>query len=276
MPTNVTEVRAFLGTTGFYRRFIKAYATIAKPLTDLTRNDVGSVPESWTPKCTAAFETLRQALMEEPVLTRPNLDKPLILTTDWQPNSVASILSQMSDDGVEQVIAYGSKTLSGAEANWSATEGECWAVAYFTKRWKHFLLGSKFTLITDHAALKYIMTATDTSHKWQCWALKIRGYEVKHRAGKENTSADELSRLQYNTIDETQANRPAERAAAMILQLTAEEMQTDAPADDPDEIDVENVIEGEPADCKYAEFANSTIHLKNLSDAQGVNTLFTD
>ena len=202
-PNNVTEVRAFLGTTGFYRRFIKGYAAIAKPLTDLTRNDVGSVPDSWTPECTAAFENLRRALMEEPVLTRPNLDKPFILTTDWQPNSIAGILSQMSDDGVEQVIAYGSKKLSGAEANWSATEGECWAVVYFTKRWKHFLLGSKFTLVTDHAALKYIMTATDTSHKWQRWALKIRGYdfEVKHRAGKENTNADGLSRLQYHTTD---------------------------------------------------------------------------
>ena len=71
-PTNVTEVRAFLGTTGIYRRFMKGYAAIAKPLTDFTHNDVGSVPESWTPECTATFETLRQALMEEPVLTRPD------------------------------------------------------------------------------------------------------------------------------------------------------------------------------------------------------------
>ncbi len=71
----MAEVRSFLGTTGFYRRFIKGYAAIARPLTDLTRNDVKSVATSWNAECTSAFETLRQALMTEPVLTRPNLDK---------------------------------------------------------------------------------------------------------------------------------------------------------------------------------------------------------
>ncbi len=116
---------AFLGTTGFYRRFIKGNAAIAPPLTDLTRHDMTSVTASWTPECTDAFNALRQALMTEPVLTRPNLDKPFILTTDWQPNSIAGILSQMSDNGIQQVIAYGSKKLSGPEANWSATDGEC-------------------------------------------------------------------------------------------------------------------------------------------------------
>ena len=77
-----------------------------------------------------------------------------MFTTEWQPNSIAGILPQMSDDGVEQGMDYGSKKLAGAEANWSATERECWAVVHSTKRWKHVLLGSKFTLVTVHAALR--------------------------------------------------------------------------------------------------------------------------
>jgi predicted aspartyl protease len=200
-PVTLTEVRSFLGVTGYYRKFIKNYAAIAEPLTNLTRHSVASVRAAWGEEHTAAFDKLRLALTEEPILTRPDLSRPFILTTDWQPTSIAGILSQKNDAGLEQVIAYGSKKLSGPEANWSATEGECWAAVYFTKKWRHFLLNGKFTLITDHAALKYIMTATDSSSKWQRWALKIRAFDfdVKHRPGKENVNADGLSRLQYNT-----------------------------------------------------------------------------
>ena len=160
----------------------------------------------------------------------------------------------MTVDGIEQVIAYGSKKLSGPEANWSATEGECWAVVYFTKHWKHFLLGRKFTLITDHAALKYIMTAADTSHKWQRWALKIRDYdfEVKHRAGKDNSNADGLSRLQYDEGGGMQPDAPAELAVAMMLQLVAEEIPAATPKPAPvptpeEDVDVDIVVEGERA-----------------------------
>ena len=153
---------------------------------------------------------------------------------------------QMSDNGIEQVIAYGSKKLAGPEANWSATEGECWAVVYFTRYWKHFLLGSKFTLITDHAALKYIMTATDTSHKWQRWALKIRGYdfEVKHRAGKDSSNADGLTRLHYEENDSMEANAPTELAAAMMLQLVADEIHAGPGREEEENADVETVVEG--------------------------------
>jgi hypothetical protein len=120
-----------------------------------------------------------------------------MVTADWQPGAIAGILSQKSESGHERVVAYTSKRLTGAERNWTATEGECFAVVHCVKLWRHFLVGQAFTLVTDHIALKSIMTASDTSSKWTRWALKIRSYDfqVVHKPGKENTNADGLTRL---------------------------------------------------------------------------------
>ena len=101
-PNTVKEIKSFLGVTGYYIRFNQSYAAIARPLTDLTNKEVASIQQSWTKECSASFETLRTALMNAPSSTRPDLTKPFIPSTDWQPNAIASL---------ECVIAYGSKKL---------------------------------------------------------------------------------------------------------------------------------------------------------------------
>lgn len=114
------------------------------------------------------------------------------------------------------MIAFASKKLTGLERSWTATEGECFAVLFSVKKWHHFLAGREFTLITDHATLKYIMTASDTSHKWALWALKLQGYDfkVQHRPGKENTNANGLDRLQ---IGEVPPEKSAPLSALMMF-----------------------------------------------------------
>jgi hypothetical protein len=120
-----------------------------------------------------------------------------MVTTDWQPKAIASILSHKLQSGHERVVAYTSNRLIGAERSWTATEGECFMVVHCVKLWRLFLVGQAFTLITDHIALKSIMTASDTSRKWTRWVLKIRSYDsqVVQKPGKENTNADGLIRL---------------------------------------------------------------------------------
>jgi len=178
--------------SGYYRRFIEGYSNIAKPLTDLTKKGVGNIQEAWTDEHTRAFETLRTALTSSPILIRPDVTKPFMLTTDWNPGYIAGILSQKLEDGRERVIAYGSKKLSGAETRWSATEVECFAVVYFTKMWHQYLSSSKFTF--GHRPPRAQIHNDGKRHKCKVarWATNLWQYDfvVVHKPGRKNTNAD--------------------------------------------------------------------------------------
>ncbi|GBG78555.1 hypothetical protein CBR_g27780 [Chara braunii] len=98
VPTTITQVRAFLGLASYYRRFIKGFTAIAGPLTNLLRKDQSLI---WTPECDQAFSKLKAALISAPVLIRPDLEKPFILITDWQPEAISAILAQVGSSGLE-------------------------------------------------------------------------------------------------------------------------------------------------------------------------------
>ncbi|GBG76327.1 hypothetical protein CBR_g22074 [Chara braunii] len=121
-PTRVTltQVRAFLGLASYYRRFIKGFAGIAKPLTNLLKKEEQLI---WTPECEAAFRALKEALTSAPMLARPDPTRPFALYTDWQPQAISAVLTQHDKDGREHVIEYASKTLSQAQANYEACKG---------------------------------------------------------------------------------------------------------------------------------------------------------
>ncbi|GBG61524.1 hypothetical protein CBR_g22321 [Chara braunii] len=116
-PVTLTQVRAFLGLASYYRRFIKGFAGIAKPLTNLLKKEEQLI---WTPECEAVFQALKEALTSAPVLARPNPTRPFALYTDWQPQAISAMLTQHGADGREHVIEYASKTLSQAQANYEA------------------------------------------------------------------------------------------------------------------------------------------------------------
>ena len=195
MLTTPTQVRAFLGLTGYYRKFVKDYAKIALPLYELTCRDV---PWRWTTRQQHAFDTLKAALISEPILRRPDFNKPFILQTDWCKEAVAACLSQLDEaTGYDYAVYYASKKLSGPQINWSASEGECYAVVWATKLFRPYLLGTHFIIQTDHAALKWLMTTKDFTGKLARWSLKLQEYdfEIQWRKGKSAGNVDGLSRL---------------------------------------------------------------------------------
>ncbi|GBG58759.1 hypothetical protein CBR_g159 [Chara braunii] len=142
-PVTLTQVRAFLGLTSYYRRFIKGFAGIAKPLTNLLKKEEQLI---WTPECEATFQALKEALTSAPVLARPDPTRRFALYTDWQPQAISAVLTQHGADGREHVIEYASKTLSQVQANYEACKGECLAVVWGILHFRPYLYGQKFLL----------------------------------------------------------------------------------------------------------------------------------
>jgi hypothetical protein len=188
----VRGIRAFLGLAGFYRRLIPKFAEIAKPLTELTKKDF---PFRWGERQETAFSTLKRALTSEQVLAYPDFKSEFILTTDASKTAAAAILSQVQE-GVERPIAYASRQLNTAERNYSATELELLALTWATKHFRCYLLSKPFRVCTDHAALRYLRTFSDTNPRLMRWSLRLSemDFTVQHRPGSKIPHVDSLSR----------------------------------------------------------------------------------
>ena len=194
IPRRVKDVRAFLGLTGYYRRFIKDYGQIAKPLHELTEKDQ---PFLWTDTTHQAFETLKQKLLEAPILGYPSQDieDMFILDTDASNCHVGGVLSQMQN-GQEKVISYGSKVLSKSERNYCVTRRELLAVVHFCTQYKHYLIGRKFKLRTDHGALIWLFQFKEPEGQIARWLEILSEFqmEIIHRAGRIHSNGDAMSR----------------------------------------------------------------------------------
>jgi hypothetical protein len=154
LPRTVKDVRAFLGLAGYYRSFIQDFAATSRPLTLLTRKDTRF---EWTPKQQEAFDKLKTALSSESVLAHPNFEIPFILSCDASNYAISAILSQ-KQNGQERPISFASRVLNKHEVNYSTTHKELLAVIFGTKIHRCFLYGPKFQIVTDHAALKWLIT----------------------------------------------------------------------------------------------------------------------
>ena len=218
VPETVTQVRSFLGLCSYYRRFIKDFARIAKPLYHLVKKEV---PFEWTNKQQKAFEELKIRLMEKPILDYPDLEKEFILITDASGEGLGAILAQKNEEDKEFVIAYASRSLIGAEKNYPITELECLAIFWGIKHFHKFLAGGKFTVITDHAALKGLMNAKIPTGRRARWVMELQQYdfEVVHRSGKENKNADALSRLKFEEEDIKRTENNQESQEYQILTM---------------------------------------------------------
>ncbi|CAF5042976.1 unnamed protein product, partial [Rotaria magnacalcarata] len=205
VPTRLKEVRTFLGLTSYYRRFIKNYAAIAEPLISLTRNS-DNKPFQWTSLCQQAFDHLRHLLIEAPIIAYPQFDKTFILQLDASDFGLSAILAQklVDDDGVqrEHVIGYASRTLTSSERKFSPTERECLAIVYGCSHFRPYLEGVRFTILTDHKALKWLHQTKDLNSRLARWAMQIAAYDVdiQHRSGADNTNCDALSRAPIDDL----------------------------------------------------------------------------
>ncbi|XP_075770608.1 uncharacterized protein LOC142823438 [Pelodiscus sinensis] len=194
-PTTKKQVRQFLGLAGYYRRFVDNFATVAAPLTDLTRKEQ---PQNvkWTEQCNNAFERLKYELTHAPVLIQPDFNKPFILQTDASDLGLGAVLAQ-EEEGAEHPVLYLSRKLFPREKAYATIEKEALALKWAVDSLRYFLLGSEFTLVTDHAPLRWIQGMKDTNPRIMRWYLSLQPYkfEVKHRSGIANGNADCLSRV---------------------------------------------------------------------------------
>ncbi|KAG1168581.1 hypothetical protein G6F71_009002 [Rhizopus microsporus] len=201
VPQDGDEVRSFLGTSGYYRRFIQDYATMAEPLTKLLKK---SEPFVWNDEQQIAFEYLKWSLSAPRVLAYPDREKIQILTTDASTRGIGAILSQSRDgsSNEERVIAYASRTLRNGEKNYSVTHLEALALFWGVNYFRHYLLGRRFILRTDHSALTYIIKPVKQTAKLTRWASSLMEYdfELQYIKGADNP-ADALSRLLQDDLN---------------------------------------------------------------------------
>ena len=191
-PTNVKMVRSFLGACGYYRKFIKDYSKIAAPLTELTKKGRRF---KWTESCQDAFDCLKSKLTSAPVLAFPDYNRQFILHCDASNVAIGGVLNQVFESG-ERPVGYFSRKLRGTEVNYSITEREALAIFESVKFFTPYLYLNKFTIVTDHAALKFIFKNKNTVPRISRWAMYLADfdYEILYKTGKEHFVPDLLSR----------------------------------------------------------------------------------
>ena len=201
-PTSVREIRMFLGFVGYYRRFINNFSAVAKPLNDLLRK---ANEWKWGVEQQDAFEALRDALIAAPILQMPDFTKKFTIRTDASYIGLGACLLQGEGDE-QRPIAYASRSLKPAETRYTATEIECLGMKWAVSTFRPYVHGRRFTLETDHVALKWLRTVEHNNARLIRTAMELQQYEmdIVHRAGIKMYDADALSRLRRDRTDATE------------------------------------------------------------------------
>lgn len=192
-PETATKLHSFVCMAQYYREFLRDFANIVRPLREL----VVAPTYKWESIHQDAFQKVKELLLQNVVLAHPYPDKPFILECDASDYGLGYILAQRGADNRVRVIAFGSRALTPTERNYSATERECLAVVEGVKKYHIYLHGNKFSVVTDHKALQWLMNHKDPTSKLMRWALRLQEYqfEIQHRTGRQNANVDALSRL---------------------------------------------------------------------------------
>ena len=208
-PTTITELRGFLGLASYYRRFIKDFSEMSKPLTKLMQgikyekgkkqkdqNKKISITKKWGEEQEKNFNKLKQVLTKAPVLIYPDFEKEFILQTDASKGALGAVLSQADENGKDHPIAFASRTCNKSEQNYSTTELESLAVVWAVEKFHNYLYGQKFIIETDHNALKF-MNNTDLRGRRARWQIRMMpyDYEIRYKPGRIHKNADALSRM---------------------------------------------------------------------------------
>ena len=202
IPISVTDVRSFLGFTNHYRRFIRGYAQIAKPLYKLIWGKNSKLKKKtiqWNLDCDLAFKELKDLCSNTPVLAYADYTKKFMLHTDASELGLGAMLYQ-EQDNEKRVIAYASRTLSASERNYPAHKLEFLALKWaITNQFHEYLYGGKFEVYTDNNPLTYILTMAKLDATGQRWVARLADYNfsLHYRSGKSNMDADALSRIPW-------------------------------------------------------------------------------
>lgn len=172
-PQSVKNIRSFLGHEGFYRRFIKDFSKISKPLSNLLAKDVKF---EFSNECKTSFETLKSILTTTPIIQSPDWTHPFELMCDASDYAIGVVLGQRIDK-IPRVIYYASKNLNDAQLNYSTTEKEFLAVIFALEKFRPYLVGSKIINYTDHAALHYLLLKKDAKARLIRWILLLQEFD---------------------------------------------------------------------------------------------------
>ncbi|KAJ4717010.1 Retrotransposon protein, putative, Ty3-gypsy subclass [Melia azedarach] len=193
-PTNIGEVRSFLGLAGYYRRFVEGFSRIATPLTQLTRKNVKF---QWSDECEKSFQELKHRLVTAQVLTIPTGSDGYVIYSDASLKGLGCVLMQNG-----KVVAYASRQLKNYEKNYPTHDLELAAVVFALKIWQHYLYGEKCEIYTDHKSLKYFFTQKELNMRQRRWLELVKDYDctINYHPGKANVVADALSRKSVGSL----------------------------------------------------------------------------
>jgi hypothetical protein len=190
-PTSVGDIQSFLGLAGYYRRFIEGFSKVSNPMTELLKKDRKF---EWTPACEASFHVLKKRLTTALILVMPDMEKPFSIYCDASGQGLGCVLMQ---DG--HVVAYASRQLRKHEAHYLTHDLELGAVVHAFNIWRHYLMGKRCELYTDHKSLKYIFTQLKLKLRQRRWLELIKDYDLRinYHLGKANVVVDALSQRSH-------------------------------------------------------------------------------
>jgi hypothetical protein len=179
-PQNVTKVRSFMGLDGYYRRFIQGFSRIGHPITSLQRKGVKFV---WSVDCEASFQQLKYLLTNAPILKIADPEKYFLVCIDACKEGLGGVLMQEG-----HVINYESRKLNEHEKHYVTHDLELVTIVHALKMWRHYLLGRRFVLMTDHSGMKYLFDQPHLNARQAMWMALISefDFEIRHIKGKEN------------------------------------------------------------------------------------------
>ena len=203
-PTTVRGIRSFLGHAGFYRRFIKDFSKIARPLSNLLAKDVSFV---FSDECLNAFNCLKEKLTHAPIVAAPNWEQPFEVMCDASDEAIGAVLGQRKEKQF-RTIYYASRTLTETQRNYTTTEKELLSVVFAFDKFCSYLILSKVVVYTNHSAIKFLFAKQDAKPRLIRWILLLQEFdiEIKDKKGAENYVADHLSRLDSPAMEDGYSN----------------------------------------------------------------------
>src|SRR6187399_2500412 len=200
-PKDIKGIRSFLGHVGFYRRFIKDFSKISRPLTNLLQKDI---PFVFDDDCLEELEILKKALISAPIVQPPDWNLLFEIMRDATDYAVGAVLGQRVDKKLN-AIQYASKTLDSAQKNYATTKKEFLEVVFACDKFRPYIVDYKVTIHTDHDAIKYLTEKKDAKPRLIRWVLLMQEFDLHiiDRKGDENPIVDNLSRLE-NILDDPQ------------------------------------------------------------------------
>ena len=197
-PATVKGIRSFLGHAGFYRRFIKDFSKIARPLCRLLEKDTKF---NFDEPCKNSFEEIKSRLLEAPIMAKPDWNREFQIMCDVSDFAMGAVLGQKAEK-VFKDIYYASKTFNEAQENYSTTEKEILTIVFACKKFRPYILGSHVIIHTDPAAIKYLMENKEAKPRLIRWVLLLHEFdlEIKDKKGCDNVIADHLSRVEKHAV----------------------------------------------------------------------------